>query len=306
MTRSRRALTVVSPQFPCGAAWLANALIELGVMPVELWGFDTTLEWVEDPEGNHLYVAEHWPWRQTLASLKPGARFRFDSAIAATFTHLFPWQIQPAADVIVVLRDPRDALYSEWRRQRRNGQLDASINFAAFAGRPFHGGPLSNADLLWLHLRCWFEVHAAGQIRVHLVRFEDWKRNDCGVLASVVAWLGLVRTAPAIARACAASEVGLLLAVEEEVVREDPTASRFNHRGRAQEWLTSWSADEHRALGPHWQSLLADLGYRRSPLVGGRAPRFDTREVLCWRDPIAAADLAAWASRVDVWKMGRP
>jgi hypothetical protein len=297
---------VVSPQFPCGAAWLANAAIELGVAPTHLWGFDPAGEWAADADGTLRYVANHRPWRQTLPSLEPGRRYGMDQRWDLRFTHLFPWQQPRPRRVVLVVRDPRDALYSEWQRQLRNGELPAGTDFATFTRSPFHGGPVSHIDLLWLHLHCWLHERAADPETFYLLRFEDWKHDDRAALSAVATWLGLDAAPAAIARACEASDVRRLLAVEERIERDDPKARRFNRRGLPQEWLLRWDPDMHRQLGPHWHAVLDALRYPRSPVTGDARPGFETRQVLAWRDPITAGDLLRWATAVDDAKGLRP
>lgn len=293
-------ITVVSPQFPCGAAWLANAFIELGVLPTELWGFDTAGEWTPQADGSLLYTDERLPWRQTLASLRPGLRRTFDANVQARFTHLFPWQLALPGPVVLVVRDPRDALHSQWRRQLHNREIDAATTFAAFCGQPFAGGPISNADMLWLHLRCWMERVASGS--AILLRFEDWKRDDRLALGGLLARLGIVRMGAAVAQACDASRVEHLQAIERDVARADDRARQFNRRGLAGEWLLAWDREHHAALGAHWAPLLADLGYPPSPLQGAPAPAFDTAQVLAWRGLHAEPGAAHWSRRIGAWR----
>jgi hypothetical protein len=295
-------VNVVSPQFPCGAAWLANALIEVGVLPTDLWGFDTAAEWEHGSDGNSRYVAADMPWRQTLASLVPGRSFRRDSSVDVRFSHLFPWQLPASTRVVLVVRDPRDALHSEWQRHRRNVDPACDADLPAFLSQPFHGGPISFADLLWLHLRCWLQVREESPADVHLIRFEGWKADGLPALRSVARWIGIERSDAELAQACAASDVRHLQRIEAQLAAAQEPSRQFNRRGMPQEWLEQWTPEWHRALGPHWQPLLDQLGYRRSPLVGRERPRFDSRQVLQWRDPIGAADLQAWTGLVDRWK----
>src|SRR6185369_11155352 len=98
-------IEVISPQFPCGAAWLANALLELRVPLWHLWGFDTRQEWAVNENGGFSYAAEHLPWRQTLASLRLGRVFHFQDDIRPRFSHALPWQIDLGSPIILIVRD---------------------------------------------------------------------------------------------------------------------------------------------------------------------------------------------------------
>lgn len=281
---------VVSPQFPCGAAWLANALLELQIPLSHLWGFDTSGEWDCGLEGTSRYAAVHGPWRQTLASLRLGREFHFVEGVRPRFTHAFPWQIKSAQRIVWMIRDPRDALYSEWNRQRRNEGLSSDVDFPDFLRKPFLGGPTSVADVLWLHLRAWSVVARAEPERVLLLRFEDWKRRPAEALETVARWIGVRANDADLQRACAASDVSHLQALEQSLMLEDPRARQFNRRGSVLEWEGTWSRNWYRAMGSEWTALLDELGYAPPHAVGQGGAVCDLAAMLAWRgldDPAA-------------------
>lgn len=285
---------IVSPQYPCGAAWLANAFLELQVPLGHLWGFETHAEWEESSDGGSLYVAGHLPWRQTLASLHLGRTFQFQRDVRPRFTHAYPWQIHLCDRVVLMVRDPRDALYSEWRRHQRNEGLSESLTFSEFLKQPFYAGPLSIVDMLWLHLRCWIAWQKAFQNRVYLLRFEDWKRAPLRNLRTVSQWLGLARSDDAMTHAAFASDVGHLLSIEKAVEQEGPNARQFNRRGEIDEWRQSWLPAWDEALGSHWQPIFQALGYQPPQSYGSSVPAFYLAEVLRWRGLTDDAQMQAW------------
>lgn len=297
-THARFNLNVVSPQFPCGAAWLANAFIELGVPLWDLWGFDTRAEWCREDDGRYRYVAAHTPWQQTLSSLRLGAAYDFDPALQPRFSHGFPWQCELDHPTVLIIRDPRDALYSEWQRQLRNRQLAADTSFGTFLKHPFFEGPISNLDLLWLHLHSWQVILQEPTQHVAILRFEDWKAAPEQMLQETCSWIGLQASTEALQRAAQASDVRHLQQVEQRLLQEDPQARQFNRRGQAYEWRSTWESDWFQALGDHWQPLLDGLGYEPG-LVAGRWTRcFDLDEVLHWRGLTDTASRIRWARRL--------
>lgn len=297
---------IVSPQFPCGAAWLANALLELGFALPELWGFDTAREWLDLGDGRWRYVAEDGPWAQTLAGPRPGREFQLAERPRLRFTHAFPWQIERAPRTVLFVRDPRDALYSEWRRHQRNEGLDPDIGLPAFARAGFWGGPVAYADLLWLHLACWLHpdtldlapesVREAASDRVLLLRFEDTKTDPAACLRRVLDWLGLSRSPTAIEAAVAASRVERLQRVEADRAME--AGSRvYNRAGLAFEWQRAWWPHWHGLLGPHWAPLLQTLGYPALQSIHGEPLQLDLPAALAWRGLPANAQ-APWLARL--------
>ena len=272
---------IVSPQFPCGAAWLANALLELGLALPELWGFDTAREWQQVDATHWRYVADDRPWAQTLASPRPGRIFERTGTPRLRFTHAFPWQIECAPRRILFVRDPRDALYSEWRRHLRNEGLAADTGLLEFARSGFWGGPASFVDLLWLHLQAWLNRDPRGT-QTLVLRFEDSKRSPQACIRRVLDWLGLTRSDAQIDAAIEASRVERLQRVEAE--RGAGAGSRvFNRAGQPFEWQQAWWPHWHRLLGPHWAPLLQALGYPPLQTTQGEPLRLDLPAVLAWR-----------------------
>lgn len=289
---------VASPEFPCGSAWLANCLLELGVPLWHLWGFDTHEEWIPIDGSVHRYAAEHQPWRQTLASLVPGREFTFRKGIAVRFSHEWPWNMGPAARVVLMVRDPRDALYSEWQRHRHNLHLPDHVPFGEFLRSPFFGGPVSVVDTLWLSLRCWIGFRDALPSRIKLLRFEDWKRDPVTALRDVVEWMGVPADARSIRGAVDASDVRNLQRIEEALITNDPAARRFNRRGQPEEWRIAWQSDWFDALGGHWQPVLASLAYEPLVRPGVANPPSNVDAALAWRGLTDPVQRAFWRNRV--------
>jgi hypothetical protein len=287
---------VVSPQFPCGAAWLANALLELQVPLPHLWGFETAAEWQDVGDGVSRYAAMHGPWRQTLASLWPGREFHFVQGVRPRFTHAFPWQLAPNQRTVWMVRDPRDALYSEWRRHQRNEGLSPAIDLPEFLRSPFLGGPVSVVDMLWLHLRAWQAVAQACPEQVLVLRFEDWKKRPVESLATVVRWIGVDACTEALQQACAASDVSRLQAIEQALALDDAQSRQFNRRGAVLEWEGTWPRSWYSAMGPEWLPLLHFLGYAPLQETGAPAPVCNLVEFLAWRGADGPQQRGAWTS----------
>jgi len=289
---------IVSPQYPCGSSWLANALLEMQVLLRHLWSFETAGEWEHDSNGDSRYVAQHLPWGQTLPSLRLDRAFRFRRDVRPRFTHLYPWQLEPCSRIVLMVRDPRDALYSMWQWQQHNEQYPPSIPFVEYLASPFYGGPISIIDMLWLHLRSWLSLRGDESRQVYVLRFEDWKRDPVGELGAVTRWMGLDCDQSVLRRAAVASDVSNLHRIEREVAREIPNARRFHRLGQPEEWRVAWKADWSEALGRHWQPVYRALGYAPPSRTGSTVPAFDLNQVLAWRDLTEPSLVQLWHHRL--------
>lgn len=299
MTSQDYTLDIVSPQFPCGAAWLANALLELEVPLGHLWGFDTRKEWAIRSDNSARYVASDLPWKQTLASLQLGRVFRFSNNIRPRFTHAFPWQIDLCRRVVLIVRDPRDALYSEWRRHLDNTTLSKSTSFVEFIQQPFYDGPISRIDFLCLYLRSWLAIRSSQPGRIYLLRFEDWKQQPLEQLRAVTRWMGLHVSDDALTRAVEASDVRHLQAVETTLRKRYPFARQFNRLGQPNEWRCKWPKAWQASFGEHWQSTLAEMNYSLLQAPGSVSPNFDLKKVLTWRDLHSPALQQYWSTMLE-------
>lgn len=250
---------VTSPELPCGAAWLANALLELGVPLWNLWGFDTRREWFADSCGGYQYVASDLPWLQCLPSLVAGREFHFDERFLVTFSHGWPEDVSAESAVVLFVRDPRDALYSEWRRQARNGGPTAGLGFAEFLKHPYYHHPFSFRDYLFRYLHAWKQA-LDGQ-RHLVVRFEDAKLDPAGTLGKVAQFMSKPADEAALGLAASRSDFKNLKSIEDRLESEGRLSRQFNRSGTPYEHRTSFTNDMRQAMGNGFDELNEWLKY---------------------------------------------
>lgn len=196
-------IDIASPELPSGAAWLANCLIELGVPAWKPWGCDDAAHWCALEDGRWRYVGGDNGWSRVLPALRGGRTFRFRTGSCVRVHHTWPDVLPRARRHLLFVRDPCDALYSAWRRVEPEG--DPAQSFRAFCMAPYGHFPLSRVDYLRVFLRCWRSE--AQRHPLHIVRFEDYRRDAVATLGSVAGWLELGVDARTVAEAAAASTV---------------------------------------------------------------------------------------------------
>lgn len=197
----RYTIEIASPELPCGASWLANCLIELGVPAWKPWGSDDRGHWATSDDGSNRYIGGDNGWSRLLPALRDARTFRFRANACARIHHVWPGVYPTAARRVLFVRDPCDALYSDWRRRRANGESDSDFRIHC-RSRYFHY-PVSQVDYLRLFLRTW--RHEAERADVRIVRFEDYRADPLGTLAATIAWLGIEATPSELAHAAEAS-----------------------------------------------------------------------------------------------------
>jgi len=194
-------ILVASPVEPSGGSWLLNCFLELGIRighkPVvdRIWRGS-----MPPPDPYHIWMARNdgacelnpkaGALKKFLPTLSSQACFRFRDDVDVEYVQDFPLPGADPVRTVLVVRDLRDAIYSMYRRTA------TELSFAEFLDFP-------NADTLlarpahWaLFVACWLAVP-----NVHVLRFEDYKRDAETTLYAVLSALGLHFTASEIARA---------------------------------------------------------------------------------------------------------
>jgi Sulfotransferase domain len=250
---------IVSPELPCGSAWLVNCLIELGVPIWKPWNADVPGEWEAIGAHRYRYACAHEPWQRTLPALRYGRIFDFQSHPVPRVQHVWPGFYPHTAKTIFFARDPRDALYSVWQRNRAAGLIAAEINFVAFATSRYYHYPLSWAEYTLLFLRLW---QAALSEREHLLlRYEDYRHDARDTLRRAVAFLGIKADEANLEHAARVSGFETLQRIENDLLTRGQISKPLNRAGLAYEYRTTFDTRMHAALGSRFRSVYAWLDY---------------------------------------------
>ena len=193
----------------------------------------------------------------------------------------------------MIVRDPRDALHSEWRRHQRNLDLDPSILFSEFVSRPFFTSPVSVSDMLWLFLFVWIEAARERAGTMLTLRFEDWKEDAVRELERVDRFLELGCSRAQLVAAARASDVGILKRLEDAIALSDPTAPQLNRRGQPHEWKEVWKPEWNDVFDRRWESVFSSLRYDvPERLAATPSAMVDVEKVVPWWKEQGDADEA--------------
>lgn len=175
MENSRRKIYVVSPSAPSGVTWLANCFIELGVLTHLTYNKRDI--WIKEKQ-NHILNPRSDYLRKWLPALDHNKEFKFREDIEVFFSHEWPTQKFDHQQVIFFIRDPRDAILSDYRRRGTGGTFNEFIKRL---------GPytlLNQIDQWILYVNSWM-VHE----NVRFFRFEDYKSNAKSLLTQVLDYI---------------------------------------------------------------------------------------------------------------------
>lgn len=191
---------MASPREPCGATWLINCFLELGILTYRksidnMWRREGGFAVLRSRE----YILKKW-----LPSLHHRATFTFRSDIEVEWVHEWPMRRLAEHKVIYFYRDPRDALYSRYKRE------SATIPFSEYLEIPEPSTLLNKVESNCLHTQCWMR-----HPNFRLFRFEDYKKDPEAALRDILEYIGVEATDEEIFQALAASTAEKAKEVEE-------------------------------------------------------------------------------------------
>lgn len=270
-----RHLQIVSAPMPTGVAWLVNCLMELDIRTTPDGAY-----WQDEPGGSRLIPAEvHENLLWYLPALHRRQSFDFAADDAEVFwDHRLTFVCYPARPTVLFVRDPRDTIYSQFRRLVHHGSYRESQGdlFAYLHQR--ETWPISfpllfdlpPADTLAYYYITALQLVPPEQLLV--VRFEDSKRDPAGQLRRVLDFLGIQRSEARIQAALAQSDVRHSLAIGAKMAGRPGPAKLSSRGGRIGEWQTAYSPLALSAFEGPASVMLQLFGYQPLPAVPARAP----------------------------------
>lgn len=257
-------LDVISSELPCGASWLASALLECNCPIWNPWNVDMSLEWRHLGGTAYEYFYPGNPWSRVLPGLITGRQFNFRTALVPRFSHATPGQWPLAPNLVLLVRDPRDALYSRWRRMKKlQPELAPFVDWLRHTDATW-GVPRCDAYLL--HLATWKHFAELHDTSYMVIRFEDVKANARAEFRRLQDFVandldGL--TDSQIERALGMSTFAAVRSVEDQMLADGTFAQRINNAGVPYEYRTHFDRSMHEAIGSGGNAIYQWLQYEQ-------------------------------------------
>ncbi|MFU8831570.1 MAG: hypothetical protein ACNA7J_05365 [Wenzhouxiangella sp.] len=252
--------TIVSPELPCGASWLASCLLELGAPLLKPWGINDRDHWQPLGGLRYRYECPGSSWSRLVPGLVHGREFVWRRSPVPRFTHTWPGWHPSTSRLIVFVRDPRDALRSDWLRHRRAGYIDSSMGLQEFTESPAPGLPMPRRDGLVLFLSAWRHALACSPSAL-ILRFEDYKLNASATLNRALGYLGLRSDRKAREAALRMSDYAQVVNAERRLLAAGTVPTALLGEGRAFAWRDA-PPDQQVTPDPAMARVCHWLGYR--------------------------------------------
>ena len=260
--RNSRLLTaddILVPAYPgSGHALLGNILLEAGLNYV-----DPYTESFAKGGGSKPFT-ERVNYRRRLAAtaqkdVSGGARGdrRFVK------THLYPREFGVQMKSVLLVRDPRDAIYSYYNWRLSFSEEGEASSFSGFLDRPNDRGDRPVED--WTAFCAAWLARQERAESFALLRFEDLKRDGAEALEPLRRLFAPMVGRSTIARAVEASSFATMRDHEDRHVA-DGGGRRIMRRGTVEEWREWLEGDLLRRFeDPRMQQLARSLGYSDWP-----------------------------------------
>jgi hypothetical protein len=228
-------IVFASPAEPSGASWLINCFLELGVKvahkPVTdaAWRQSATPPdsiWQPDGHGRHRLHPRAAVLKKFLPALTRVDTFQFRDDVEVEYVQDLP-DSAPAADhVLCFVRDPRDSMYSAFRR------MPPAMDYHRFLQFPDPDTLLDRPSQWQLWVERWQALPDA-----RWFTFEAYKQDANALLRRIVDRLEIASGDEAIARAVAESTFDKARQAEAQYrPRVGDDTGLVNRSGRVGDW----------------------------------------------------------------------
>jgi hypothetical protein len=223
-----RTFRLASVHYPAGISWLLNCLVELNVCIYR--GDSVSDVWDLGSSGSYTLAKEGDSISSFVPSINFGEKYIFDPSVCVQFSHDLPREKDLKIPTIVFNRDPRDALYSQFKRkQDSEGAALSYLDYLNELDPVYCLTPLETWNLFYWS---WSRVDEG-----LFLDFEDRDLLAQQMLTRVCKFLGISRSSHEITSAVERSSFTKSKLVEAQNPQANKLLSYVHHRsGQAGEW----------------------------------------------------------------------
>lgn len=201
--------------------------------------------------------------KKWLPVLSEERDFSFREDIEVEWAHYWPRKSIVNTKVIYFTRDPRDALYSRYRRESPDATFEEFLDF------PDSFTLLDKIDTWCLFHEAWLQWSA-----LSLYRFEDYKMNAPATLRAVLKDIGLVFPDNAIDEATRRSSFDRAAAAEQRYRQLNPQDTEIiNRASQVGSWKDPSLVKPIAKITERCRGIMVPLGYV-SESAGSKLPSY--------------------------------
>lgn len=218
--------------------------------------------WIKDGERFTLNPRE-MALKKWLPVLSEEDAFSFREDVEVEWAHIWPTGETAGAKIVYFIRDPRDALFSRYRRE------SPDVTFREFLDFPDSQTLLDKIDTWCLFNEAWLQ-----QPDLFVCRFEDYKQDARATLQAVLDAIGFVADPDAIAEAVLRSGYERAAAAEKGYREANPQDKQIiNRASQVGSWKDPSLESEMADTTERCRCLLSRFGYATGGLTT-RSPSY--------------------------------
>ena len=215
-------IVLASSKEPNGITWLINCFLLLGI---RCYRNDSSQMWEMDGDGFHKLKKEEYILKKWLPALYHKEKFKFRTDVELEWIHELPLERFKNTKNIYFVRDPRDSIYSRYKRANLNK------SFVDFEKTIEPDTLLSKIDNWIFFNSMWLSF--SNKI---VIKFEDYKASPKSSLLSVLKSLNLEFSEDQINYALENSTSEVAANVEKLVSSEEGINQTVNQGGIVNRW----------------------------------------------------------------------
>jgi len=238
-----------------GVAWLLNFFVENNILVYR--GKNVVSTWKVVNNNYELQDGQN-VLKQWLPCLSEKKSIKFSDNVSIKWSHEFPDAKNSRQKTILLVRDGRDCIYSQFKREEKHTNFYGMLKNGT---EPFNLNPSKT----WaLHNYLWLKKIPKDEIFV--IKFEDIKSDPFPILKKMLNFLGTELTDEQIVRGIESSSFDRAKKAEDEY-RKQADVTQFkqvNRKGIVGEWKSVYGKKELDFFEGLPNSILKKLGYEVS------------------------------------------
>jgi hypothetical protein len=166
---------IISSREPNGATWLINCLLEIGIKTYRVTYGNS---WIKNNDGTYSLNPQEDILKKWLPILSNKSKFNFRDDIEVEWSHEWPTVKHKNHKILYFIRDPRDTLYSRFKREKHN------LTFSQFLKIPEPYTLLNKIDNLVLFNHLWVKHDS-----LFVCKFEEYKNDPFKLLSNILNYI---------------------------------------------------------------------------------------------------------------------
>lgn len=233
---------------------LANLAATWNFPVINPWALSTDKLYHRDQHGVVTLAEGPTGFETLMPVLAERRRILWDESVVPHFHHGKPSLFPDLNKTIWMIRDPRDCLYSDWRRN-----TDGYDKFEDYLVGNWRGTGETPVAVLDDFHRTWLEAEAT--LDILRVRFEALKEDPLKTARLLAAHLNWMPTREQLDAATFAIDFDHARKTEQSLPFSLRARFPIHRAGRPQEWRQRWTKSQLALLPASFSALVMELGY---------------------------------------------